>query len=114
MDRRNNRRDAEGSSVITANRLLDGRIVWLAADGQWSPYIRNAHVYSNVEIEDALKEQTASAQDNELVGVYGVQVSLSPIGPVPVTSRERIRAGGPSVHPDFTPEWQELPAVSPA
>ncbi|KAA8389540.1 DUF2849 domain-containing protein [Acetobacter tropicalis] len=114
MDRRNNRRDAEGSSVITANRLLDGRIVWLAADGQWSPHIRNAHVYSNVEIEDALKKQTASAQDNELVGVYGVQVSLSPTGPVPVTSRECIRAGGPSVHPDFTPEWQERPAVSPA
>ncbi|MCP1195502.1 DUF2849 domain-containing protein [Acetobacter senegalensis] len=114
MDRRNNRRDAEGSSVITANRLLDGRIVWLAADGEWSPFIRHAHVYSNADIEAALKQQTASAQDNELVGVYGVQVTVTSSGPVPITSRERIRAGGPSVHPDFTPEWQEHPAVSPA
>ncbi|MFT9216801.1 MAG: DUF2849 domain-containing protein, partial [Acetobacter malorum] len=39
MDRRNSRRDAEGTSVITANRLLDGRIVWLAADGQWATLI---------------------------------------------------------------------------
>lgn len=111
MDRRNNRRDAEGSSVITANRLLDGRIVWLGEDGTWQPLIRNARIYSNADIEDALKVQADRAQRDELVGVYGVQVTRSPSGIVPVTSRERIRAVGPSVHPDFTPEWQ---AVEPA
>nr|WP_298798234.1 DUF2849 domain-containing protein [uncultured Acetobacter sp.] len=105
MDRRNSRRDAEGASVITANRLLDGRIVWLASDGQWQPLIQDAKIYPNSAIEDALKVCNARAQEEALVGIYGVQVTLTASGPQPVTSRERIRAAGPSVHPDFTPDW---------
>ncbi|KFL88670.1 hypothetical protein AmDm5_2672 [Acetobacter malorum] len=105
MDRRNSRRDAEGTSVITANRLLDGRIVWLAADGQWATLIEDAKLYSNSAVEEALKACNARAQEEALVGIYGVQVTQTASGPLPVTSRERIRAAGPSVHPDFTPDW---------
>lgn len=108
MDRRNSRRDAEGQSVLTANRLLDGRIVWLAADGTWQIELSQAKTFPNDCIEQALAEKAARAQQDGLVGVYGVQVRNNAQGHLtPVTSREQIRAHGPSVHPDFVPAWQK-------
>ncbi|MFT8430802.1 MAG: DUF2849 domain-containing protein [Acetobacter orientalis] len=108
MDRRNSRRDAQGQSVLTANRLLDGRIVWLAADGSWQLQLDRAKIFSNDHIEAALAEHAALAQQQELVGVYGVQVHENAQGILtPVTSREQIRAAGPSVHPEFVPTWHK-------
>ena len=108
VDRRNNRRDAEGSSVVTANRLLDGRIVWLDPAGQWQLSIAQAHTFSNDGMEAVLARQAAKAAEDEVVGIYGVQVEPSSSGPEPITTRERIRAFGPSVHAAFTPAWQPL------
>lgn len=112
VDRRNNRRDAEGYSVVTANRLLDGRIVWLDAQGGWQLAIGHARLFQNGEMEDVLRHQNARAGADEVVGVYGVQVEQTPHGPCPRTSRERIRADGPSVHAEFTPLWQPAPAAA--
>ncbi|ACI52855.1 conserved hypothetical protein [Gluconacetobacter diazotrophicus PA1 5] len=101
MDVRSNRREAGGSSVVTANRLLDGRIVWLAADGLWSERIDAARVISNDAVEAAIAETAGRQQQDGVVGVYGVQINPEAATPVPVTVRERIRAFGPTVHPDF-------------
>jgi hypothetical protein len=106
VDRRNNRRDEDGLSVVTANRLLDGRIVWLDLQGAWQLSIRNAATFPNDSMPERLATQTARAAADEVVGVYGVQVVLSSSGPEPLTTRERIRAFGPSVHETFTPAWQ--------
>ncbi|GAB3593377.1 hypothetical protein APE01nite_03570 [Acetobacter peroxydans] len=106
VDRRNNRRDEDGLSVVTANRLLDGRIVWLDPQGAWQLSIRNAATFPNDSMPERLATQTARAAADEVVGVYGVQVVLSSSGPEPLTTRERIRAFGPSVHEAFTPAWQ--------
>lgn len=111
VDRRNNRRDAEGYSVVTANRLLDGRIVWLDEHGKWQLTIAPARLFPNGEIEEVIHHQNARAADDEVVGVYGVQVEQTPDGPCPRTTRERIRADGPSVHAEFTPLWQPAPAA---
>ena len=102
MDVRNNRRDSAGASVITANRLLDGRIVWLSAQG-WSEMIGHARVFDNAEIEDAIKQAKAMPEARTVVGIYGVQLDPDAAGIAPLTVRERIRAFGPSVHPDFAP-----------
>jgi Protein of unknown function (DUF2849) len=103
MDVRSNRRDEGGSSVVTANRLLDGRIVWLAGDGTWSERIDAARIVANDDIETAIADTTRRQQQDGVVGVYGVQVNPGAATPVPVTVRERIRAFGPTVHPDFAP-----------
>nr|WP_194299845.1 DUF2849 domain-containing protein [Acetobacter conturbans] len=104
VDIRSNRRDAEGQSVITANRLLDGIVVWRAADGSWKERITDAAPIPNTEVEGLLSTLQGNAQKLGLVGVYGVQVQDDTGGKiVPVTSRERIRAFGPSVHPQFSP-----------
>ncbi|GBQ89949.1 hypothetical protein AA13595_2776 [Gluconacetobacter johannae DSM 13595] len=101
MDVRNNRRQAGGSSVVTANRLLDGRIVWLAEDGAWSGRIDAARIFSNDGIEAVIDATARRQQADGVVGVYGVQISDDSTTPVPVTVRERIRAFGPTVHPEF-------------
>ena len=106
VDRRNNRRDEDGLSVVTANRLLDGRIVWLDPQGAWQLTIKNAATFTNESMPERLANQNARAAADEVVGVYGVQVELSSSGPEPLTTRERIRAFGPSVHAAFTPAWQ--------
>nr|WP_269151042.1 DUF2849 domain-containing protein [Acetobacter sicerae] len=104
VDIRSNRRDADGQSVITANRLLDGITVWRAADGSWKERIAESAPVSNAEIEDLLSSLKGKAQELGLVGIYGVQVQDDTDGRIiPVTSRERIRAFGPSVHPEFSP-----------
>lgn len=114
MDRRNSRRDAEGQSVLTANRLLDGRIVWLAADGSWQLYLSQAEIFPNDRIEQALSDHSARAQQEGLVGVYGVQVHYNAQDQLtPVTSREQIRAYGPSVHAEFVPAWHKSGTPAP-
>ncbi|MCE2563906.1 DUF2849 domain-containing protein [Komagataeibacter sp. FNDCF1] len=108
MDVRNNRRDETGASVITANRLLDGRIVWLSAQG-WSELISHARVFGNSEIESAIKQASTAAAARTVVGIYGVQLDPDAAGITPLTVRERIRAFGPTVHPDFAPvETQDV------
>jgi len=84
---------------VTANRLLDGRIVWLSGGG-WDERIGQARCFGNADVETVLVERRSRAQADGVVGVYGVQVGEDR---VPVTMRERIRAFGPSVHPDFAP-----------
>lgn len=111
VDRRNNRRDTEGCSVVTANRLLDGRIVWLDAQGKWQLSIAHARLFPNDGMEDVLRSQNARAGADYVVGVYGVQVEQTAHGTTPRTTRECIRADGPSVHAEFTPSWQPAPAA---
>ncbi|NHO31650.1 DUF2849 domain-containing protein [Acetobacter sp. LMG 1636] len=104
MDIRSNRRDADGQSVITANRLLDGIVVWRAADGTWCELISDATQIPNGEVENLLNIVKPEAQNQGVLGVYGVQVRENDVGEiVPVTARERIRAFGPSIHPEFAP-----------
>jgi len=106
VDVRSNRREEGGSSVITANRLLDGRTVWLAASG-WVEHIADATCIPNDEIEVRIETTRATQQATGVVGVYGVQLLPETASPEPRTARERIRAFGPSVHPEFAFVTQE-------
>lgn len=103
MDIRSNRRDTDGRSVITANRLLDGIVVWRAADGAWRERIGDAALVPNDEVEALLKTLQGQAQAQGVLGVYGVQTREDEAEITPLTTRERIRAFGPSVHPEFAP-----------
>lgn len=90
--------------MITANRLLDGIVVWRAADGTWCTRISDAALVPNAEVNALLDTLKPEAQTLGLVGIYGVQVRNTEEGAIePVTARERIRAFGPSVHPEFSP-----------
>ncbi|OAG74058.1 hypothetical protein A0J51_00938 [Gluconobacter japonicus] len=92
--------------VLTANRLLDGTIVWRDRFGQWLPVIGSAEKLDAEHVGDVLELAQSRAQADGVVGVYEVAVrDIEP--PEPVTVRERIRAHGPTVHPEFAVETEQ-------
>lgn len=95
-------RPGEGEVLLlTANRLLDGRIVWLGEGEHWRESIAEAKRFSYEEAGPVLERALAAAAQKEVVAIYEV-VAHDTQPPEPVTAREVIRAHGPSVHPDFS------------
>ncbi|GGF45674.1 hypothetical protein GCM10007301_01470 [Azorhizobium oxalatiphilum] len=86
-----------GPTVITANRLTDGVVVWLTAESGWSDTLSRAAVVSTPD--DALRLLgIANADENHAVGAYPARVTVADDGSLaPVNLRERIRVGGPTV-----------------
>ena len=101
LEVRNNRRQPGRSSVVTANRLRDGKVVWLAPGGHWVEDIAAAEVFDNSVIDEAISCARTFEEKRVVLGVYGVELDPTYRGTVPVTERERIRAAGPSVRPDL-------------
>jgi hypothetical protein len=88
--------------VVTANRLGDGRVVYLADGYLWVEEIGRARV---AEDEDAGKALTAIAEkavaDRIVVAPYLIDVKIEGDHVTPTRYREVLRALGPSSHPEF-------------
>ena len=84
--------------ILTANRLDDGRVVFLTDDGSWSPRLNEARIARDEGTEAELEAIGQAAEhDCRVVGCYLVPVAERN-GRIEATSaRERIRAQGPSV-----------------
>ena len=85
--------------VFTANRLRDGRVIWLRATGpspDWSADIAEALVMPGTDIAAAEAAAAAGEAAQFLVGAYAVAVKVTDSGPMPLRERERIRVHGPS------------------
>lgn len=83
--------------VVTANRLTDGRVVWLAADGGWTGVLREAAVFQGEQVGAGLAAGEAAERQQLVVAPYAVEVTATDRGPRPLRMRERLRAAGPSV-----------------
>jgi hypothetical protein len=94
------------SEVITANRLIDGIVVFQAAEG-WGEDFAQATVYDNAE---ASKAALARAKEDEardvVVEPYAVVVELRSGHYAPKALREFIRASGPTTRPDMGKQAQ--------
>ncbi len=89
-------RTAASPVVITANRLRDGRVVWLGASGAWVESLVQAGVVAGEAAAAALATGQAAEQARLVVGVYAADVAMGSAGVVPLSQKERIRAAGPS------------------
>jgi hypothetical protein len=90
------------TQVMTANRLRDGDVVYLTAAGEWSLWLRDAAVASDESGQAELEARAKRAEaDRLVVGPYLMAVADSDDGPQPIGTREKIRAKGPTVHPQF-------------
>jgi sulfite reductase (NADPH) hemoprotein beta-component len=89
-------RTATSPVVITANRLLDGQVVWLGTGESWVESLLQARVSAGEAAAEALALGHAAERAQLVVGVYAAEVALTPQGVQPVSQKERIRAGGPS------------------
>jgi Protein of unknown function (DUF2849) len=88
--------------IVTANRLADGAVVYLMADGGWSERFADAAVAPDEAAATALVaigEAAVAAQ--RVVGLYRAEVGLDDGRPAPIDMKERIRARGPSIHPEL-------------
>lgn len=88
--------------VITANRLLDGDVVWLGENGDWVERVTLARIFEGKEaVAEGLELGAAAEREQIVVGVYDMDVAMEEGVLVPVRLRERIRAKGPTTHPQF-------------
>lgn len=87
-----------GWTVITANRLREGDVVYLTEGASWTTRLPEAYAVETPVEERAL----LAAADREVakqlvIGAYAMPVTSSPFGLCPVSRREKIRAQrGPS------------------
>ncbi len=83
--------------ILTANRLEDGAVVYLAAAGQWTREIGAAAAAADEDAAARLLGAGQIAAERALVvGPYLIDVEEAPYGLRPVSFKERIRAAGPS------------------
>ncbi|HUL06037.1 MAG TPA: DUF2849 domain-containing protein [Candidatus Acidoferrum sp.] len=88
--------------VVTANRLIDGRVVFLADGYRWVEEIGSARVADGEEPAKALLAiGEKAAADRIVVAPYLIDVSSDGARITPTRYREVLRALGPSSHPAF-------------
>ncbi len=89
-------------AAITASDLRDGEAVFWAS-GAWVRRFADAELFDPIEapaaMETALAE--AKAQPTVVVDPYMIDLVLSDGVAVPTSYRERVRALGPTIHPDM-------------
>ena len=90
------------STVITANRLHDGVVVYLDRAGGWSEWIDDARVARTPEDgKKLLAVAEGPDQGTRVVGPYLMDVIEDGGRPRPASNREIIRAKGPTVRTDL-------------
>ncbi len=101
------------ASVLTANRLHDGIVVFLGSDGAWVEEIDGAAVARSSE--EARELQVHGARDsarNLVVEPYLAEVREIGGRLLPVRQRERMRVDGPSILDDV-PGYSPSPRATP-
>jgi hypothetical protein len=94
-------------NVVTANRLIDGIVVYLAADGGWVEDIARAHFAETEEETKALEAQGEKAvKDRIVVAMYAMPVEIKDGAVDALSVRERIRA---SHRTTLTKDWYDVP-----
>jgi hypothetical protein len=85
-------------AAITANSLLQGDVVFWAAGG-WVHALADAERFDEASVLEAAL-QIAKGQTTSVVEPYAIDIVIEGGQPVPTSYRERIRALGPTTHPD--------------
>jgi hypothetical protein len=94
-------------SVVTANRLLDGIVVYLAPDGGWVEDLVHARLANTEDEIKTLESEAAKAvAERKVVAVYPMDVALHDGVPVALSVREKIRAAHRTT---LTKDWYDVP-----
>lgn len=90
------------TQAVTANRLVDGEVVYFTSTGDWSEHLKDAQVANGKEACAALFAKAEPAVEALLV----VEPYLFEVGDedgvlVPASVREKIRMAGPTIRLDL-------------
>jgi hypothetical protein len=102
------------SLAITANRLRDGRVVFRTASGGWSLNVADSAIEPSEAVANSvIAAVNANANEQDVVEVYAVEMSLTGKTLRPAKLREAIRALGPTIDylPQVAPSLAELEAA---
>ena len=92
-------------SVISANRLGDGVVVFIGRGGEWVEGLGQARLFAHAEeAENCLVRARADEAANLVVDCYSFVVKTEGGKISPVTLRDSIRASGPTI------TWRGSPA----
>ena len=81
------------SSVITANLLRTGEVVYLTQDGAWTTKLETAAIAEDDATRKAMEHLAhAALARNEVISVYAMNVERAGSRLKPVSVRENIRA----------------------
>ena len=95
------------SEIVTANRLADGVVVFLDAEGGWVEDFARAAVYADAAaISAALALGAEAVARSQIVDPYAVAVERRNGHFAPKALREAIRASGPTVRRDLGKQAQ--------
>ncbi|WP_174301209.1 DUF2849 domain-containing protein [Caulobacter sp. S45] len=86
-------------AAVTASDLRDGEVVFWA-EGRWVKRFADAELFNAVEPGQAALD-LARAQPTIVVEPYLINLDLEGGVPVPTSYRERVRALGPTIHPEM-------------
>jgi hypothetical protein len=87
-----------GATIVTANRLRDGAVVFLTERGDWSLAVDDSAVARDETRAAALLAQGQQAAAAQIVvAPYLAEVTAADGRVMPLAWRERIRAFGPSI-----------------
>ncbi|NSX55602.1 MULTISPECIES: DUF2849 domain-containing protein [Rhodobacterales] len=81
--------------VVTANDLLEGDVIYLAADDRWVRDMKQAEFIED-EAHAQIRLLHAEQQPDVVVGAYLADAALGDDGPEPTHFRETFRTRGPS------------------
>lgn len=90
------------AKIFNANDILNGRVVYLAADGSWSERIADAAIVQSADDEARFQAiADAAFEARRVIDHYAIDVAIEDGRIRPLVYRERIRAEGPSVRLDL-------------
>ncbi len=89
----------KGDQVFTGQSLVDGDVVFMAEDGNWSRDLQMAVVATDAQQVEVLEQRAQRAvEENMVIDVYPMVVVKDSQGNLqPDHIREKIRVSGPSI-----------------
>ncbi len=81
--------------VVTASDLLEGDVIYLAADDSWVRELKDAEVLTD-EADAQLRQHHPQSPPHGTLGAYPADVAVTENGPAPTHFREDFRRTGPS------------------
>jgi len=88
--------------IVTANRLRQGDVVYLTDTGTWSRHLNQSRTTRDAaELEAMLAQAAEAVAAREIVAPYEMEVVEVDGILQPLSTREIIRAAGPTVRADY-------------
>lgn len=83
--------------IVTANRLHDGAVVYLAKDHDWTRNIASGFPAEAGETENLMVAAVQAVQAQIIMAPYLIDVEIGANAIHPLRFREQIRAKGPTI-----------------